>query len=253
MKAEDNPFPYITLVEGSTPASPASGRQREFIDSADHKVKRVDSTGTVVTVEGGGGSTSTKMPLDPATPTDGFTGTSLDVAWTLGGSYVSGDFTFGDSWLACATARAAGSYVYRTPPGSWSTITMKCTSLAPTSGADFGILAVDATGAGVGAAAVYNGAPDGTIIGTLAGGIYSSGVLASADIPGANTVRGQVHWLRLRKSGTSWFASASLNGVNWASETTALTNSATIARIGFGAWTSTATPKSFGIDWFHVA
>jgi hypothetical protein len=56
-KAEDNPFPYITLVEGSTPATPSAGRQREFIDSADHKVKRVNSSGAVTTVEGSGSVT----------------------------------------------------------------------------------------------------------------------------------------------------------------------------------------------------
>lgn len=55
MKAEDNPFPYITLVEGAAPAAPSAGRQKEFIDSADHKVKRINSAGTVTTIEGTGG------------------------------------------------------------------------------------------------------------------------------------------------------------------------------------------------------
>lgn len=51
--ASNNPFPSVLVVEGSAPASPAAGDQRLFIDSADHKLKRKDSSGTVTTVEGG--------------------------------------------------------------------------------------------------------------------------------------------------------------------------------------------------------
>lgn len=43
----------VTFIEETTPASPASGDQTLFIDSADHKVKRVDHTGSVTIVEGG--------------------------------------------------------------------------------------------------------------------------------------------------------------------------------------------------------
>lgn len=56
-KASDNLFPKVLVAEGSTPASPATGGQALFIDSADHKLKRVNSSGTVSTVEGGGGLT----------------------------------------------------------------------------------------------------------------------------------------------------------------------------------------------------
>ena len=204
------------------------------------------------TAVSGGGSSSVKMPLDPASPTDGFTATSLDAAWSLAGSYVSGDFTFGDSWIACASGRVGNNYVYRTPPGSWTTITAKMTGLTPTAGASFGILAVDNTGAGAGVAAAYNGTPDGTIVGVLAAGVYSSGVQGSTAVPGSTVGRGFVHWLRLRKSGTSYFASSSLNGVNWSPESAAAVSAATITRIGFGAWT-TAAPASFSLDWFNVA
>jgi hypothetical protein len=55
-KASDNPYPSLLVVEGSAPASPAAGNQRVFIDSADHKLKRKNSSGTVTTIEGGGGS-----------------------------------------------------------------------------------------------------------------------------------------------------------------------------------------------------
>ena len=58
-KASDNPYPSLLVVEGSTPTSPAAGDQRLFIDSADHKLKRVNSSGSVTTVEGGGGGSLT--------------------------------------------------------------------------------------------------------------------------------------------------------------------------------------------------
>lgn len=55
-KGSDNEFPSVLYKEGSAPANPAAGDQRTFIDSADHKFKRVNSSGTVTTIEGGGGS-----------------------------------------------------------------------------------------------------------------------------------------------------------------------------------------------------
>jgi hypothetical protein len=59
-KASDNVFPKLIVSEGTTPSSPAAGSQKLFIDSADHKLKRVDSSGAVSTVEGGssGGTSS---------------------------------------------------------------------------------------------------------------------------------------------------------------------------------------------------
>lgn len=54
MKASDNEFPSVLLGEGAAPANPPAGSQRLFVDSADHKVKRVDSSGTVTGLEGGG-------------------------------------------------------------------------------------------------------------------------------------------------------------------------------------------------------
>lgn len=50
--ADDN-TPYKLLVEqGSTPSSPGAGKQKVFIDSSDHKLKRVNSSGTVTSMEG---------------------------------------------------------------------------------------------------------------------------------------------------------------------------------------------------------
>lgn len=54
-KVDDNLFPKLILVEGTAPSSPSAGDQTLFIDSADHKLKRKNSSGTVTTIEGGGG------------------------------------------------------------------------------------------------------------------------------------------------------------------------------------------------------
>lgn len=56
-KASDNAFPSVLLVEGSTPTSPSAGQDRLFVDSADHLLKLVNSSGTVTSV--GGSSTLT--------------------------------------------------------------------------------------------------------------------------------------------------------------------------------------------------
>lgn len=52
-KASDNEFPSLLVKEGSAPSSPAAGDQRVYIDSADHQLKRKNSSGTVTVVEGG--------------------------------------------------------------------------------------------------------------------------------------------------------------------------------------------------------
>lgn len=56
-KASDNIYPLVRLAPGAAPASPAAGQQVLYLDSADsNKLKRKDSSGTVTTVEGSGGS-----------------------------------------------------------------------------------------------------------------------------------------------------------------------------------------------------
>ena len=52
-KASDNAFPSFLVTEGTAPASPAAGKQRVYIDSADHHLKRKNSGGTVTDLEGG--------------------------------------------------------------------------------------------------------------------------------------------------------------------------------------------------------
>lgn len=58
--ASDNPFPSLLIVEGTEPSAPSAGRQRLYIDSTSHKLKRTDSSGTDVTVEGATDPTSSR-------------------------------------------------------------------------------------------------------------------------------------------------------------------------------------------------
>jgi len=51
-KASDNAFPSILITEGTEPSAPAAGKQRLYIDSTSHKLKRTDSGGVDVTIEG---------------------------------------------------------------------------------------------------------------------------------------------------------------------------------------------------------
>lgn len=77
-KASDNTFPKLIVSEGSTPSSPSAGSQKLFLDSADHKLKRVNSSGAVTTIEGGGGGTGETS----------WTNATLTNSWvTFGGSY----------------------------------------------------------------------------------------------------------------------------------------------------------------------
>jgi len=53
-KASDNAFPSILITEGTEPSAPAAGKQRLYIDSTSHKLKRTDSSGVDVTIESSG-------------------------------------------------------------------------------------------------------------------------------------------------------------------------------------------------------
>lgn len=68
MKAEDNAFPYLTFSDTATPAVPAAGDLRLFLDTADGVLKRIDSA-AVVTAFGAAGAAG-------AAGTDGTNGTN---------------------------------------------------------------------------------------------------------------------------------------------------------------------------------
>lgn len=67
-KGSDNPFPSILVTEGSVPSSPAAGKQRVYIDSTSHTLKRVNSSGTITSLEATSGVPSgTSFPGGPST------------------------------------------------------------------------------------------------------------------------------------------------------------------------------------------
>lgn len=66
MKASDNAFPSILITEGTEPAAPAAGKQRVYIDSSTHHLKRTDSSGTDVDIEAAAGGVATDAIWDAA-------------------------------------------------------------------------------------------------------------------------------------------------------------------------------------------
>lgn len=81
-KASDNPFPSVLLVEGGTPATPAAGQQRLFVDSTDGALKKVDDAGAVSAVGGSSsGGILAYTEYNPATMTamSSTSTTSVDV------------------------------------------------------------------------------------------------------------------------------------------------------------------------------
>lgn len=55
-KASANIFPQVLIVEGTVPSNPSAGDQALYIDSTTHALTRVNSSGTVTSVEGSVGS-----------------------------------------------------------------------------------------------------------------------------------------------------------------------------------------------------
>ncbi len=55
----NNPFPKVKVVEQASVATPSAGAQHLFIDSADHHLKRKNSSGTITDLEGAGAGTVT--------------------------------------------------------------------------------------------------------------------------------------------------------------------------------------------------
>lgn len=78
MKASDNPYPSILIEEATDPDAPAAGHQRLFIDSADQKLKAIDSSsgltvfGQGIADEGAFTFFDATEAAAPATPASGY-------------------------------------------------------------------------------------------------------------------------------------------------------------------------------------
>ena len=62
-KFEENPSPFLTIVEATEPTAPSAGRQRLYIDSTTHLLKATNSSGTDRTIEGSGSLFQNRVKL----------------------------------------------------------------------------------------------------------------------------------------------------------------------------------------------
>lgn len=99
-KGSDNEYPSVLVKEGTAPSAPAAGDQRLYIDSADHKLKRINSSSGITTVEAAGGSVATDVIWDAAG--DLAVGTGADTAAKLTKGAAGTVPTAGASTLAYA-------------------------------------------------------------------------------------------------------------------------------------------------------
>lgn len=116
-KASDNAFPSLLITEGTEPAAPAAGKQRLYIDSTTHKLKRTDSGGVDVTIEGAG-SVATDAIWDAAG--DLAVGSGADTAAKLVKGNAGGTLAMGNAaviWnagTAFPASKAVGDRYWRT-------------------------------------------------------------------------------------------------------------------------------------------
>lgn len=83
-KASDNVFPKVLVLEGSAPSSPSAGNQAVYIDSADHKLKRKNSSGTVTVIEAAAGAVSSDTLWDAKGDLAAGTGADTAAKLTVG-------------------------------------------------------------------------------------------------------------------------------------------------------------------------
>lgn len=188
---------------------------------------------------GGGGSGPIRTILKTlhATYGDDFTGASLAVKWSRAGNAVSGQESFQvdsdaatPTWMRW-TRGATGGWIYQTAPAGDFTL-IGCLGGWNGSGVMHGPVIVDSAGTGVGA--TFYSSPSSYLVTSLTTMAYASNFAQGAGM--TNPYDGSRVWLRLRKSGTSYFVSASFDGEKWAPESTALTWAGTPTQIGFGHW-----------------
>lgn len=195
--------------------------------------------------------------LDPAalhaTYGDHFTSSSLAAKWTRVG-YVSGDEIRqdgGGSWLTINNPRAPTNYYWQTAPAGDFTVVMGLSvAIAGGGNSMFGPMIMDNSANGVGAFCYPS--TEGYYCAQFVAGTYSATGQQTIASPGfASATAGRKIWMKLRKSGTSYFVSVSLNGFTWRKETPAFTSfTTTPTRIGFGGWFGTMSHVS--IDFFDV-
>jgi hypothetical protein len=194
-------------------------------------------------------------PLTPsslhATYGDHFTGASLDAKWSRQ-TYVIGDETYqagGGSWLQIAP-RSGGAYYYQSAAlGTSFSIVARMMTIS-TTGTSFGISVMNSSGDG-GAGAMFTSTSDSGLAMRITAGSFNT-TFAYCASSGAGTVAraGTPVWMKLTNASGVFSFSYSLNGLFWSDAASVTPPGFTIARIGFGGFSGTATKAA--IDFFDV-
>jgi hypothetical protein len=220
---------------------------------------------------GGGGGGAFVYPLD-AIALDGTYGSTFDFAslagtlWTRGGDLASGDEAFQKG--------ADGKRFYVTLAGSGGAKDRNYHQAAPTAGDHEFILSLSSwwTGTAGGGAnimigpAVVDSSGNGIAAVLYQGGFrainltaYAHASWGSSSIPtglGYDPLTFGMHpvWIRLRyaASGTNWYASYSLDGVNWSGETAAYSSSFTWAHLLAGCYYDNGGETKMALNRYNV-
>lgn len=200
-------------------------------------LKRVGGIWVPAVPAGGGGASADGIDADAlhATYGDAFDGAGLDAKWTRQ-TVTAGEETFGRGFLELAlSAATVGRGYYQTPAAMFTNGELILGPVAvqevTLGGHMFGPYFVDNAGNGVGFSVYHDG---NAYCWAIAGWVYSGTGTSLGSYGGLNFRRGERHWMRLRKAGTSYFGSVAYGGVNWSPETAAQVFATAVTRIGFG-------------------
>lgn len=194
---------------------------------------------------------------------DGFTGSSLGAKWSRQG-LVSGDHTYqtgGGSWMTMNIAAGATGSIARSINQAWTSTTnatITCRIAHQQIGSAypmFGPFFTDSSGNGIGMT-VYNNTSS-IMMTTLASWVYSaSPVNVTFGLPNYNLIT-PPHglWFKLRKAGTTYYASFSFDGMFWGPEVSTA-NATAMTRIGLGLFLRAGGGSDYGakmhFDFFKV-
>lgn len=224
------------------------------------------SSGTATyTPSGGGGSVAATatfaiMPLDRTTYTgldatygDDLDGAALNGRWTRQ-TQTSGEESYQDGPRASAlriaySTGAASRYIYQGIGSLGTSWTFEASaSIRNGTSCMTGIHALDSSQNGVGCFLYYSSPA--FYLGTIAAGGYSS-IGASVAVDNVSAVSlGQRVWYRMRRSGSVYYASFSIDGETYSAEISCTPSAFTQSRIAFGRVYGTTSGHMADLHWF---